>query len=150
MEDSETRKYKRNLYDDTNRRNNNDDSFKNREFDGKKIITDLYTGEKIHSDNKFKSNHNANVDHVTPLKELDERYGNSKNIKPEDIKEFANSDFNLRVTSESFNKSKGQLTNIEYLKREIQTDGKIDASKVVEKLNDNLIEDYIRPNKIRS
>ena len=129
-------KFDRHKYDDVKRRNTGADSFKNRAFNDHKKIKDKYSGNTLHYNNidSYSTKHISNVDHVTALKELHERYSNDPNIKLEDIKEFGNSDFNLRVTSEYFNKSKSDLTNFQYLRREVTKDGKIDLDELYKRI----------------
>lgn len=108
--------------DDVYKRNNANNSYKNRAFEGKRTAIDEYTGEKIYYSDKsvngvkrhFKTTSTSNIDHVTPVDRLIERYGND--LKAEQIKKMANSDYNLANTNEALNKSKGAMTNLEYLK----------------------------------
>lgn len=108
---------KRDDIDDPYRRNTKKDSYKNRQFDGKRTMKDEYTGKKIHysqaEKRKFETRDIANTDHITPIEKIKQRYSDSIPVK--DLKEMANNDRNLAMTQENLNKSKGQLTNSEYL-----------------------------------
>ncbi len=84
-------------------------------FGGKKTIKDDYTSKRIQK-NK------SNVDHVTPIDEVDRRYSN---YSPEERKRIANTEKNLAITNEKINKSKGNLTNSEYIDRELKKGKKI-------------------------
>lgn len=95
-------------------------SYKNRRFSGKKSTTDEYTNERIFYNRKGNRSPQttANVDHVNPLKRIvDERQADldAGVLTHEDIKEAANRDYNLALTNESLNKSKGAKSNAEYL-----------------------------------
>ncbi|WP_295788207.1 hypothetical protein [uncultured Veillonella sp.] len=95
-------------------------SYKNRRFSGKKSTTDEYTHERIFYNRKGNRSPGitSNVDHVNPLKRIvNERQGDidAGVLTHEDIKEAANQDYNLALTNESLNKSKGAKSNAEYL-----------------------------------
>lgn len=115
--------------DDLGCRNNNQDSYKNRHFKGRKIALDEYTGLNLFysSKGKFTTRKTANIDHVIPLAKIKQRYSNSLGI--DEIKAIANADYNLAATSEHLNKSKGDLSNHEVLLRDLRK-GKVHNPKV--------------------
>ena len=95
-------------------------SYKNRRFSGKKSTTDEYTNERIFYNRKGNRSPatTSNVDHVNPLKRIvTDRQGDvdAGVLTHEDIKDAANRDYNLALTNESLNKSKGAKSNAEYL-----------------------------------
>ena len=111
---------KRKDVDDFTRRNTREDSYKNRIFNGKRTTIDEYTGEKLFYDSKnhFKTTKTVNIDHIVPIDQLIKKYSNSFSAK--EIKEIANADFNLVATSESLNKSKSNMSNNEYLYKQLK------------------------------
>lgn len=121
---------KRSDIDDYSRRNSADDSYKNRQFDGKRTMQDEYTGKKIHysqtEKGTLKGKDIANTDHITPIEKIKQRYGDS--LPTEDLKKMANSDTNLAMTQQELNQSKGQLTNSQYLLREWQKGQPVNAT----------------------
>lgn len=121
-------KYNRELFDDIGRRNNRKDSFKNREFKDKKTTTDKYTGKKLYYDKRKDTSKTSNVDHITPIERVYDRHKNNKFITPDDIKEIVNADPNLVIVSESFNKSKGNKTNFQYIVKKVKDKEKIDSN----------------------
>ena len=106
--------------DDFARRNTQNDSYKNRLFNGKRTTIDEYTGKKLFytSKNHYKTTTTVNIDHVVPIDQLIKEYGN--NLTAKEIKEIANSDFNLVATSESLNKTKSNMSNHEYLYKQLK------------------------------
>ncbi|MBP3887728.1 MAG: hypothetical protein J6F30_08790, partial [Cellulosilyticum sp.] len=114
--------------DDYARRNTKKDSYKNRVFDGKRTTFDEYTGEKLYYSSKgqasigsqrhFTTKTTANVDHVVPLDQIKNKY--SGKVSKAQLKRIANSDHNLAVTSESLNKSKSNMSNHEYLYKQLK------------------------------
>ena len=121
-------KYNRELFDDIGRRNNRKDSFKNRKFKDKKTTTDKYTGKKLYYDKRKDTSKTSNVDHITPIERVYDRHKNNKFITPDDIKEIVNADPNLVIVSESFNKSKGNKTNFQYIVKKVKDKEKIDSN----------------------
>jgi hypothetical protein len=90
---------------------------------------DEYTGEKLFYSAKgknasvvqprhFTTKKTATIDHVVPVDQLKKQY--SGNISKEQLKRIANSDFNLAVTAEALNKSKSNMSNHEYLYRQLK------------------------------
>lgn len=115
---------KRKDVDDFARRNTRNDSYKNRVFNGKKTTIDEYTGKKMFdTKNHYKTTKTVNIDHVVPIDQLIKKYGNDLSAK--EIKEIANSDFNLVATSESLNKAKSNMSNHEYLYKQLKK-GKVE------------------------
>lgn len=111
---------KRQHVDDFARRNTNQNSYKNRYFEGKRISVDEYTGENIYysSNNYFTTKTTSNIDHIVPIDQLIKRYG--QDIDKSALKDIANSDYNLAATSEALNKAKSNLSNHEYLLRQLK------------------------------
>ena len=118
--------------DDTGKRNNNKNSYKNRYFEGKRVATDEYSGETIYYSYKGKNNttsqrhyttqKTANVDHIKPIDKVRAKYKkdiDSGKITKEQLREITNSDYNLALTSERRNKAKGGKSNLEYLKDQL-------------------------------
>lgn len=125
----EEKKITRSQVDDVYKRNISKDSYKNRKFDGKRVTKDEYGGKDVYYSSKgegkgadtprhYSTERTSNTDHVTPTDVLIERFG--KILSPEDIREIANSDFNLVITNEARNKRKGKQTNLEYLISQIE------------------------------
>lgn len=118
-----TKDFDRKNYDDFSRRNGSKDSFKNREFGEKQTLKDYYTGETLHKSSNAAKNkygetahtkHTSDVDHIVPLKKIHEQNKSNPFLKDSDLKEVANSDSNLRITSAKINRQKSDKTNIEY------------------------------------
>ena len=87
-------------------------------YDGKKSMTDDYTGKRIFSGNapdaihKHPINKISDTDHVTPINVIKKRY---KGLSQEQLKQLANSKHNLAVTNSQLNRSKGDLENHQVL-----------------------------------
>jgi len=119
---TDNERFTRQDIDDVYKRNNASNSYKNRAFEGKRTARDEYTGERIYYSDKsrkgvkrhYKTSSTSNIDHVTPVDKLIERY--STDLTKAQIKQMANADYNLSNTNEALNKSKGAMTNYEYLK----------------------------------
>ncbi len=87
--------------------------YRNTMLDGKKSTKDEYTGERIFIDQSHSMRKRANVDHVTPIAVIKERY---KDLSVEQLRELANSKSNYAVTNARLNSiGKGALENHEYL-----------------------------------
>jgi len=125
---------KRSDVDDIGRRNNNIDSFKNRNFDGKRSTVDAYTHKKVFysSQNYFTTRTTANVDHIVPIDSLINEYRGV--IGRQDLKSIVNADFNLAVTSEALNKSKSNLNNHEYLLKKFKSGNPQDLETTINML----------------
>ena len=104
--------------DDVNRRND----IKERRFKSSEtgMIRDDFTGQLLHrfntedgADNRFA----ASVDHVVPLAELRDKYLGNYALSHDDIKNIANSDYNLAITGKSFNSSKNDDTVPEFINK---------------------------------
>lgn len=118
--------------DDYNRRNKNKNSYKNRQFSGKRSTIDEYSGNTVYYSrmkNKktdkyhFSTEKAAQVDHVKPVDQIIKKYDKkvkSGKLTKEQLKELANSDYNLKITSQRLNASKQQLSNHEYLYRQLK------------------------------
>lgn len=107
--------------DNPYQRNIGADSYKNRQFDGGRVAVDQYTGKNVYYSERgiqktrndprhYTTKTTSNIDHVTPIDVLIERYGDS--VPTEDLKRIANADYNLVLTNEALNKQKGGLTNL--------------------------------------
>lgn len=106
--------------DDVYRRISSPDSYKNRVFEGKRSVTDEYTGERIFYGNQSNARHlhgldkTADVDHVTPIAKIRERYGD---LSVEQQRKLANNErYNYAMTNSKLNRiEKNSLENHEYL-----------------------------------
>jgi len=109
--------------DDVGRRKYRNGSYMNRYFNEKRTAQDEYTGKKLYyaKQGKYTTKTTANVDHVVPIGKLKEKYDES--LTKSELKDIANSDYNLAITSERLNKSKNDQDNHEYLIRQLK-DGK--------------------------
>lgn len=125
-----TEDLKRQDIDDFARRNTNEDSYKNRVFNGRRTTLDEYTGKKLYYSSKgqtatvnqtrhFTTKTTANVDHVIPIDQIKDKYKGK--VSKEQLKRIANSDYNLAVTSEALNKSKSNMSNHEYLYKQLKS-----------------------------
>lgn len=129
-----TRKgYDRGTYEDKDRLN----SYKQDKFDnngGRINATDEYTGEKNvyqfksnpdarRNIEKYKHDHQAEVDHIVPLKQIHEQLKGNYALTDEDIKNIANIDKNYALTSARINRGSGapgaggkfDMTNTEFV-----------------------------------
>ena len=128
MESTEE-KYLRSQIDDPYRRNNAPNSYKNRQFNGYRVATDQYTGEKVFysctgadsakgAPRHFTTQTTSNVDHIQPIDVINKRYAGR--MSAEDLKRIANSDYNLALTNEALNKAKNGSTNFQYLQEQFK------------------------------
>lgn len=110
--------------DDVYHRINAKDSYKNRKFAGKKTITDDYTGDTIYYGNKSdaKKLHSlektADIDHITPIDKVKERYSD---LSVEQQKKLANNEnYNYAITNSKLNRNdKNALENHEYIEKQV-------------------------------
>lgn len=113
--------------DDVYRRINAKDSYKKRKFGDKKSVTDDYTSERIFYGNDENAIHKhpmektADIDHVTPIAVVKERYGN---LTVEQQRKLANNEkYNYAMTNSELNRNsrtgKNALENHEYLAKKI-------------------------------
>lgn len=140
-------KYTRDDLADDGRIRDNKDSYKNRQFQGKRTMIDEYTGERIYYQKlgRYSKNKTSNVDHVVPLKQLHDRYGNT--LSKEKLREIANSDYNLAVTTERINKEKRDLSNHEYLYQQMRDGSPKNAVTTYNMLKNEIrSEVYVRTN----
>lgn len=111
--------------DDVYKRINSKNSYKNRRFSDKKSIIDDYTGERIFYGNDNDAcythplNKTADIDHITPIAKVRERYSN---LTIEQQKTLANNEkYNYAVTNSELNRNsrtgKNALENHEYLNK---------------------------------
>lgn len=107
--------------------------FKKEQFDGKKTVNDPITGRTLHFEaknakNKYGSKrytiHSADIDHVIPAKKIYDKNKYNQFLSGSDIKEIANIEKNYAVRSSNYNRSKGSLTDSEYVKKHPDMDGK--------------------------
>ena len=118
-------KIERKDIDNLYRRNTGQDSYRMRKFDNHASTTDEYSGERIFitvKRNGVAAHHvkenMAEVDHITPIDTLikeNEQAIRDGYLTKDDLKEIANSDYNLAVTSHRINNAKRQKSNFEYL-----------------------------------
>lgn len=114
---SPSKDYKRDLYEDTDRLNEyKRDIFSNN--GGRINATDEYTGERNvyqyrnnpdarRNIEKYKHDHQAEVDHIVPLKQIHEKLKNIYVLTDDDIKNIANDDINYALTSARINRGAG-------------------------------------------
>lgn len=134
--ENERPKYHRSEYEDKKRMN----AYKEEKFannGGSINATDEYTGKKNvyqyrsnpdarWSIEKHKHDHQAEVDHIIPLKQLDKQFKGNYALPDEDIKNIANSDDNFALTSARINRGAGapdcggkfEKTNEEFVKKQ--------------------------------
>ncbi len=143
MESSEE-KYLRSQIDDTYRRNNAPNSYKNRQFNGYRVATDQYTGKKVYYSWKgansakgaprhFTTQTTSNVDHIQPIDVVNKHY--ASRMSAEDMKRIANSDYNLALTNEALNKAKSGSTNFQYLQEQFKKGTPEDITTTVNMLS---------------
>lgn len=110
--------------DDPYHRINANDSYKNQVFDGKKTTVDAYTGKKIYYGNAADAkrmhsiDRTADVDHITPIAKVRDRYGD---LSIEQQRKIANNpNYNYAMTNSELNRhGKNALENHEYLAKEL-------------------------------
>ena len=125
--------YNRGAYEDKERLN----AYKQEKFDnngGRINATDEYTGQKNvyqyrrnpdarRNIEKYKHDHQAEVDHIVPLKQIHEQFKGNYALTDEDIKTLANKDTNFALTSARVNRGAGapcqggkfDMTNTEFV-----------------------------------
>lgn len=87
--------------------------YRDRIFDGKKSAIDEYTGKRIFVTKSHPMEKKANVDHVTPIAVIKERY---KDLSVEQLRQLANSESNYAITNARLNSvEKNAIENHEYL-----------------------------------
>lgn len=104
--------------------------YKKERFGDKRTSTDDYTGRKLNKDNaglsrKHPSSSVCNVDHVSPIDRINEKYDDLNQMQRT---ELANDKSNLAYTNEYINKSKGAMTNIEYIKKQRENGTPLDKT----------------------
>lgn len=125
--------YTRNMYEDKGRLN----QYKQEKFannGGRINATDEYTGERNvyqyrsnpdarRNVEKYKHDHQAEVDHIVPLKQIHEQLKGNYALTDEDIRDIANRDTNYALTSARINRGAGMsgaggkfdMTNSEFV-----------------------------------
>lgn len=115
--ETERTKYKRSVFEDKQRL----DAYKKEKFNnngGRINATDEYTGEKNvyqyrknpdarRNIEKYKHDHQAEVDHIVPLARIHEQFKGNYALSDEDIKTIANNDTNYALTSARVNRGEG-------------------------------------------
>lgn len=87
--------------------------YRDRVFSGKKSAIDEYTGQKIFATQSHPMEKKANVDHVTPIAVIKERY---KDLSVEQQRQLANSESNYAITNARLNSiEKNAMENHQYL-----------------------------------
>lgn len=119
-------KFNREAYEDKTKMEHYKESKLN---DNRKLIDDEYTGAKnlyIRQNNPDQRRNDptfqfqAETDHIVPLKVLYSEYRNNIGLSDNDIKEIANSDYNLAMTSKTINRAKNDKTNKEFIDKNEQ------------------------------
>lgn len=109
---------------------------------GRKNLQDEYTGERnitAYQDNPDKRrndpkhSHQAETDHVVPLKELHTRLKGNYGLSVSDIRDLANIDSNFALTSSTINRRKGEKTNAEFI-AELKKSGDPKDRELAEKM----------------
>lgn len=142
--DNVRQRYNRGVYEDKGRL----DAYKENKFNnngGRINAEDDYTGEKNvyqyrsnpdarRNVEKYKHDHQAEVDHIIPLAKVHERYKGNYALTDDDIKNIANQESNFALTSAKINRGAGasgkggkfDKTIPEFLadQRERETDGR--------------------------
>lgn len=130
--------YNRNAYEDKKRL----DAYKQKKFDnngGRINATDEYTGQKNvyqyrsnpdarRNVEQYKHDHQAEVDHIVPLKQIHDQLKGNYALTDEDIKTLANNDTNFALTSARINRGAGasgqggkfDMTNTEFVEDQRQ------------------------------
>lgn len=115
--------YNRTIYEDKNKLN----IFKINAFKDETKVFDKYTEKKLVIDKKTAKelygdeyrNHIAEVDHITPINMIFQKFKKNPWITNENIKKAVNDNENLVVTSGKFNNAKRDRTNEEFVNDEI-------------------------------
>ena len=117
-------KYDRKNYEDVNKLN----KYKKERFSenkNRKTIEDDIQGKAVYKSKKDaekrnfknKTEHTPNIDHVVPLKEKFKELENNPLLDKKDKKEICNIPENYEILTEKLNKSKGDKTNAELIKK---------------------------------
>lgn len=126
--------YDRKLYEDKDKLDSYKDNIYNNNG-GKINAKDEYTGKNNiyrYQNNPdarrnietYKHSHQANVDHIVPLKKVHEQFKSNYALSDEDIKNISNQDYNYALTAAHINNgtgaagkgSKGDMTNSEFVR----------------------------------
>lgn len=122
-------------------------------FDSGKKVYDPYTGKelvktKAEARQRFGDDwqsHLAESDHVNPLEKIHGEYKEDPWVTNNDIRDAANSDANIKVTSRKFNNAKRQKTNEEFVNDKEYLKDK--GVKVTKKGKEQAIQDQEYSNK---
>lgn len=118
--------YDRAIFEDKNALNNyKKKMYKFGERGEVKSIKSDYDGLELHiahkkAANKYgsrKSYHQAEGDHIVPIKRIHSLAKNMSYVSDEDVKNIVNKEKNLKIVSKHLNASKGEMTNFEYVKK---------------------------------
>ena len=118
--------YIRSLFEDTNAMNKYKKE-KIKENGGRVNMEDEYrltkdiSGSKATADkrrNDPKNKHNAETDHIIPLKTVFSELQNNSALSDGDIKRIANQDYNFAVTGRMINNPKNDKSNTEFIKEQ--------------------------------
>lgn len=89
--------------------------------------------QKRKADGKKTTHLTQNADHNIPLKQVFDDFGKSTVLSKEDLKKIGNIDKNFDIISESLNKSKGDQTWSEYLKKNPSAVNEATKKKILER-----------------
>lgn len=101
------------------------DNYKASVFKNKKTVIDPITGKRLHRYekpakkiyHKKYTEHVANIDHIIPAEKIYEQNKHNLFLSDKNFKEIANIPENYAVRNSHYNKSKGSLTDSEYIKK---------------------------------
>lgn len=115
------------------------DSVRDKAFDGKNTYKDPISGKILHKNymaaqkkyhakdssgqrisSKY-AGHVAEVDHINPLKKVQEHGKYNPMLTNDNLNEIANADSNLRILSKSMNASKGDKSDLEFVREQRDT-----------------------------
>ena len=112
-----------------------------------KTMVDPYTGEVLHRNRdaalskygeKRNTYHSSQTDHTVPLEHIYNRHKNSAWLTDDDIKDVANSQFNLKEISTHANEQKRSDSNVEYV---INHWNEMSSSERIKRLTDGVKSD---------
>lgn len=101
------------------------DKYKEERVKGEKTLVDEYTGKQnlYHKKDNPNQHYNddthrkqAQPDHIVPLKQVHDKFKTNYALDDSDIKQIANIEDNLAVTSAEINQVKKEMSNEEYIK----------------------------------
>lgn len=121
------------------------------EYTGKKNVYQYRSNPDAHWNiEKHKHDHQAEVDHIIPLKQIHEQFKGNYAVPDEDIKNIANSDDNFALTSARINRGAGapgcggkfDKTNEEFIKeqREKKKKGEPHLEELSKDVEENMLQ----------